>query len=226
MSPDPAEQPKVSTEKVVADPPQAESAGTGSRLRTVVGTVAAVLLVVSLGAALWFGVGWARAAFFTDGPRAEARDSALDGARQAALNMTTMNIDDVPGSLATARSSMTGAILDSATKNQQQAEQLASQAGVRMEAKVLGASLTALNSEEDKATALVVLQVGEQRKDSTAAQFRYTWTLDMTQVDGVWKVEQVAALGQPVLLDGGGVPAAPGAPAETPAPAPAPQPGS
>ncbi|MFC3963145.1 hypothetical protein [Nocardia jiangsuensis] len=226
MSPDPAEQPKVSTEKVAAEPVRAESAGAGSRLRTAVGTVAAVLLMVSLGAALWFGVGWARAAFFTDGPRAEARDSALDGARQAALNMTTMNIDDVPGSLATARSSMTGAILDSATKNQQQAEQLAAQAGVRMEAKVLGAALTTLNSEEDKATALVVLQVSEQRKDSTAAQFRYTWTLDMTQVDDVWKVEQVAALGQPVLLDGGGAPAAPGAPAETPAPAPAPQPGS
>ncbi|MEV0356743.1 hypothetical protein AB0H71_11845 [Nocardia sp. NPDC050697] len=223
MSPDPAEQPKVSTEQVASA--QAEPAG--SRLRTAVTAVAAVLLVVSLGAALWFGVGWARAAFFTDGPRAEARDSALDGARQAALNMTTMNIDDVPGSLATARSSMTGGILDSATKNQQQAEQLATQAGVGMDAKVLGAALTTLNSEEDKATALVVLQVTEQRKDNTAAQFRYTWTLDMTQVDDVWKVEQVASLGQPVQLDSGGAPAAPGAPgapAETPAPAP--QPGS
>ncbi|MFC8042413.1 hypothetical protein [Nocardia sp. NPDC057353] len=218
MSPDPAEQ--VTTER---------AAPASSRVRTAVTAAAAVLLAVSLGAALWFGVGWARAAFLTDGPRAEARDSALDGARQAALNMTTMNIDDVPGSLATARSSMTGAILDSATKNQQQAEELAAQAGVRMEAKVLGASLTALNSEEDKATALVVLQVTEQRKDATAAQFRYTWTLDMTQVDDVWKVEQVASLGQPVQLDGGGAPAAPGAPgapAETPAPAPAPQPGS
>lgn len=224
MSPDPAEQPKVSTGKVDAEP-RAESAGAaGSRLRTAVSTVAAVLLVVSLGAALWFGVGWARAAFFTDGPRAEARDAALDGARQAALNMTTMNIDDVPGSLATARSSMTGAILDSATENQQQAEQMASQAGVRMEAKVLGAALTTLDSEEEKATALVVLQVTEQRKDNTAAQYRYTWTLDMTRVDDVWKAEQVASLGQPVLLDGGGTPAAPGAPAETPAPAP--QPGS
>ncbi|MBH0778401.1 hypothetical protein [Nocardia bovistercoris] len=209
------------------------------RAPVAVTAVAVGALVVALITALWFGGTWARAAFLTDGPRVSARDSALDAARQAAINMTSMNLDDVPGSLAMARSSMTGAILESAQKNQQQSEQLAAQAGVGMQAKVLGASLTALNSENDKATALVVLQVTESKADKSVSDYRYTWSLDMTKVDDVWKAEQVASLAQPVLVDGAGPgglgqpaqsggaqqpgTAQPAAPSE---PAPAPRPGS
>lgn len=183
----------------------------------------AVVLVIALAAAAWFGAGWVRAAL-TDGPRADARDTALDAARQAAINMTSMNLDDVPGSLALARSSMTGALLDSATKNKDQAEKLAQQSGVAMNSKVLGAALTSLNSEEDKASALVVLQVTENGKDKPAADYRYTWTVDVTKDGDVWKAEQISSLSQPVLLSGG--PAA-----QTPAPAgeqpsAAPKPGS
>ncbi|MET8774480.1 hypothetical protein ABZV58_05575 [Nocardia sp. NPDC004654] len=161
-------------------------------------------LAVALVAALWFGGGWVRAAFFTDGPRADARDSALDAARQAALNMTSMNLDDVPGSLALARSSMTGPILESAEKNRQQSEQMAAQSGVAMKSKVLGAALTSLNSERDKASALVVLQVTESKPDKSVSDYRYTWSLDMSKDGEVWKAEQVASLTQPVLLEGPG----------------------
>ncbi|MEV0296773.1 hypothetical protein [Nocardia sp. NPDC050710] len=178
--------------------------------------VAVGALVVALIAALWFGTGWAKAAFFTDGPRASARDSALDAARQAAINMTSINLDDVPGSLALARSSMTGPILESAQKNQQQSEQMATQSGVGMKSKVLGASLTALNSERDKASALVVLQVTESKPDKSVSDYRYTWSLEMTKDGEVWKAEQVASLAQPVLLDGPG-PSGLGQPAQSPA---------
>ncbi|MEU5759042.1 hypothetical protein [Nocardia sp. NPDC047648] len=194
---------------------------------SVLGRVAlvcsAVLLVIALAGAAWFGAGWVRAAL-TDGPRADARDTALDAARQAAINMTSMNLDDVPGSLALARSSMTGALLDSATKNKDQAEKLAQQSGVAMNSKVLGAALTSLNSEEDKASALVVLQVTENGKDKPAADYRYTWTVDVAKDGDVWKAEQISSLSQPVLLSGG--PAAQtSAPAGEQPPA-APKPGS
>ncbi|WP_157103766.1 hypothetical protein [Nocardia harenae] len=230
MSPDlskasPEPEPPEQAPETAAEATEAAPGERAPRLRTAVTAVAAALLVVALGAALWFGGGWVRAAFFTDGPRAEARDAALDGARQAAVNITSMNIDDVPGSLAKARSSMTGAILESATTNQQKSEQMATQSGTRMESTVLGAALTSLTSERDRATALVVLQVTEHRQDTSTARYRYTWSLDMTEVDDVWKVEQVATLGQPVLLDDGnaGAPAQPAAP-ETQAPAPQPGP--
>ncbi|CCF65639.1 hypothetical protein [Nocardia cyriacigeorgica] len=193
------------------------------RLVTVVAVAA---LVVALAAAAWFGVGWVRAGFFTDGPRAAARDAALDAAQQAAINMTSMNIDDVSGSLAIARSSMTGPILASATEHQQQAEAMAKQAGVRMESSVLGAALTSLNSELDRASALVVLRVTEAKPGEQPSGYRYTWSLDMAKDGDIWKAEQVSSLGQPVALNDAGTnpadPVAPGQPAAPDAPAPGP----
>ncbi|MEV0249126.1 hypothetical protein AB0H76_21160 [Nocardia sp. NPDC050712] len=163
---------------------------------------AAGALAVAVVAALWFGSGWLQAAAFTDGPRATARDSALDAARQAALNMTSMHLDDIPGSLALARSSMTGEILASAEQNRARSEQLATQSGVEMTSKVLGAALTSLNSERDQAAALIVLQVTETKAGDQVSNYRYTWNLELAEVQGVWKAVQVASLTQPVLLDG------------------------
>lgn len=184
----------------------------------VVTMLSAVTVVASLAAAVWFGAGWVRAAYFTDGPRAAARDAALDAAQQAAINMTSMDTADVAGSLALARSSMTGAILESATEHQQQAEQMATEAGVRMRSQVLGASVTSLNSELDKASVLVVLRVDEtepDQPDKPGNAFRYTWALDMAKEGDTWKAEQVSSLGQPVPLSSGNTEA------RTPAPAPA-----
>lgn len=212
----------ASAETESAASPAAEPSAEAASGRPPAAVTAAVFgaLALALVAALWFGGGWINAAFFTDGPRADARDSALDAARQAAINMTSMNLDDVPGSLALARSSMTGPILESATKNQQQSEQMAAQSGVGMKSKVLGASLTSLNSERDKASALVVLQVTESKPDKSVSDYRYTWSLDMTKDGDVWKAEQVASLTQPVLLEGPG-PTGLGQPGAPAAPAPA-----
>ncbi|WP_454198518.1 hypothetical protein [Nocardia sp. Marseille-Q1738] len=199
-----------------------QRSGAVSVLGRVAFAGAAALLVVALVAAAWFGAGWVRVAL-TDGPRADARDTALDAARQAALNMTSMNLDDVSGSLALARSSMTGALLDSATKNKDQAEKLAQQSGVGMTSKVLGAALTSLNSEQDKASALVVLRVTEQPKDKPPAEYRYSWTVDVAKDGEVWKAEQISSLGQPVLLSGGPGQQSPAPAGDQPA---APKPGS
>jgi len=174
---------------------------------TALTVLTSVALIVSLAAAAWFGAGWVRAAYFTDGPRAAARDAALGSAQQAAINMTSMDLDDIPGALARARSSMTGAILQSATEHEQEAESMATEAGVQMQSQVLGASVTSLNSERDHAGVLVVLRVNEtesNQPDQPGNAYRYTWTLDMVDDSGTWKAEQVSSLGQPVPLNGAG----------------------
>ncbi|MEU8896575.1 hypothetical protein AB0C65_12015 [Nocardia sp. NPDC048505] len=211
MSIDVAKQAPSRTETV---PREAVSRRSGPVAATVLTAAAAAVALV---AAVWFGTGWMQALWFTDGPRAAARESALVAARQAALNMTTMRLEDIPGSLALARSSMTGEILASSEKNQQQSEELAARTGVAMTSKVLGASLTALNSERDHAAALIVLQVTEGESGEQPANYRYTWNLEMAEAGGVWKAEQVASLTQPVLLDG----PVPGVAQPQPAPAPA-----
>ncbi|MFE9578790.1 hypothetical protein ACFYO1_20565 [Nocardia sp. NPDC006044] len=220
-SPDPADGGLPSDVVAGAAAEQAPGSDRGGLVRTVALVGSAGLLVVALVAAIWFGTGWVRSAI-SDAPRADARDTALDAARQAALNMTSMNLDDVPGSLALARSSMTGALLDSANKNKDQAETLAKQTNTGMTSKVLGSALTTLNSEKDKASALVVLQVTELAKDKPPAEYRYSWNVDVTKTGDVWKAEQISSLSQPVLLSGGqgGSPQAP--PADQPPAAPKP----
>lgn len=215
-------------------------AGTSLTLRTVLTCVAAVWLVAAVVAAAWFGVGWVRAGFFTDGPRTEARDSALDAARQAALNLSSMNPDDVDGSIKLMQSSMTGQMLDEFNQNHDRIKQTAQQAKTRLDAKILGASLTSLDSERDKAAAIVVVQQTQTAPNVPVQSFRATWTLDLTKVGDLWKTDQANSLGQLVPLDNAGSaaspqanpPAQPGpstpapAPSGTPAPAPQSQPGS
>lgn len=189
-------------------------------------TVAALVVVVAaVVAAGWFGVGWVRAAYFTEGPRAAARDAALTDARQAATNLMSIDPSDVEGSIKLIESSMTGALLDQATQGQEQLRSRANEAKTKLESKVLGAALTSLNSELDKASALVVLQVTRSVPNIAPVSFRQTWTLDLVKKDGVWKAEQATSLGQPVPLTAPG-PAAPGQPAPAPSDAPQAKPGS
>ncbi|RDI66495.1 Mce-associated membrane protein [Nocardia pseudobrasiliensis] len=209
----------MSSDPITATPPAAPEAPvpverSGSRVRTALTAVAAAAAVVALVAAAWFGFGWARAAF-SDGPRAAARDAALDGARQAALNITTMKLSDVDGSLATARSSMTGDLLDTATKNTDQMKQRAVAGGVDSTSKVTEAAITELNGERDHATALVVFEVNSSGPGKPTDRLRFTWEIEMVKSGDVWKADQVQAIGQAVPLD-----------AQSPAPAPAPAPPS
>ncbi|NKY46461.1 hypothetical protein [Nocardia cerradoensis] len=208
-----------------------------STLRTVVTSVAAVWLVAALVLAAWFGAGWVRAMWFTDGPRADARDTALDAARQAAINLTSMNPGDVEGSITTMRSSMTGDMLTQLNENHDRIKDAAEKSKTKIDSKVLGAALSSLDSERDKASAIVVLKLTQTAPNVPVQSFRATWTLDMKKDGDTWKAEQANSLGQLVSLDtpgpagaapppaNGNAAPAPSAPAN-PSEAPAPQPGS
>ncbi|WP_433758734.1 hypothetical protein [Nocardia sp. CA-135398] len=171
------------------------------RGRLAVTMVAAAALVVALIAAVWFGTGWVRAAFFTDGPRAEARDTALADARQAAINLMSLDPGDVDGSIKLIQSSMTGSLLDDATKTQDQFREQAEQAKTRLESKVIGSSLTTLNSERDHASALIVLQTTRTAPDVAPYSYRQTWALDLVKQGAVWKAEKASPLSQPIPLN-------------------------
>ncbi|WP_067674548.1 hypothetical protein [Nocardia miyunensis] len=224
VAPEAAQKPSEEADSKFADGSHEVTART-SALRTVVTCVAAVWLVAAVVAAAWFGVGWVRAGFFTDAPRAQARDSALDAARQAALNLSSMNPDDIDGSIKLMQSSMTGQMLDEFNQNHDRIKQTAQQAKTRLDAKILGASLTSLDSERDKASAIVVVQQTQTAPNVPVQSFRATWTLDLAKVGGLWKTDQANSLGQLVPLDNtgsaaGAQQAAPSAQPSTPAPAP------
>jgi Mce-associated membrane protein len=162
---------------------------------------AAGLVLVALVAAVWSGVGWTRAEWFTAIPRDHAREAALDAARQAAVNLSSMNPDDVDGSLSQMRSVLTGDMLSDFDTNLDRIKDAAAQSHTRLESHVLGASLVKLDSERANATALVVLAQTETDPGRQPVQQRVTWTVDLTDNSAGWKADNANSLGQPVLLD-------------------------
>ncbi|MFX0579646.1 hypothetical protein [Nocardia nepalensis] len=187
------------TASASARPTVASADAPAGRLAVTMAATAA--LVVALIAAAWFGTGWVRAAFFTDGPRAESRDTALADARQAAINLMSLDPNDVDGSIKLIQSSMTGSLLDDATKTQEQFRTQAKEAKTRLESKVIGSSLTALNSERDHASALIVLQTTRTAPDVAPYAYRQTWALDLVKQGEVWKAEKASPLSQPIPVN-------------------------
>ena len=182
---------------------------------TRVGTaIAGVAAVIALIAAVWFGYGWAHA-LFVEKPRADAREAALDGARQAAVNLNSLDPDDLEGSVALMQSSATGDMLEQINTNRDKLIEIAGQSHAKLEAGVLSAALTELNTDDDTARALVVISQTTTPPDQGPTRQRITWSLDMREDGGTWKAAQATTLGQPVLLEG---PALRGAPA-SPSPA-------
>ncbi|APA94133.1 hypothetical protein [Nocardia seriolae] len=196
----------------VAGPAATPPAGLDVRRFVTVG--AAALLAVSVVAAgiigfLWFGD-------HKDENRAHARDAALTDARQAAINLMSINPDDIDGSLANIRSSMTGELLKQQEEGQDQLKQTAQDSKTRIKADVEGLTLTSLNTELDHASAFAVLKITRSWPGGQPATFRQLWTLDLVKVGDAWKAEKAQNLGEPVPLGTGTAQQ----PSSTPTPAP------
>jgi Mce-associated membrane protein len=207
----------------------AETAAAPSRSMFYARVAAIGLLVVSAVAAVWFGVGWVRAGFFTDVPRAHAREAALDGARQAAVNMSTLsNPDDPDAMVRLVESSVTGDLLSHVQGTADELKQTAKAADQVVSGTVVDASVTQLNSELDKADVLVVLNQTQTPRDGRPGLVQQiVWLMNMRKTSGGWKAEQTNSLNQPLILGGAGNPAAAPAPTgaqPTPAPTGQPQP--
>ncbi|MEV6767734.1 hypothetical protein AB0N05_03780 [Nocardia sp. NPDC051030] len=195
------EKPTVKVSK--PDKAATEPVSEGFDLHRVVTLGSIALLAIAAVAAAWFGGTWIIGGLIQDKPRADAREAALAGAQQAAINITSMNIDDVDGSLKLARSSMTGDLLDASTKNAEQIKKTVLESNVNMSSKVFGASVTTLNSEKDRASTLIVMEVTETGQGKPASKLRYTWAVDVVKKDDVWKADQVQVVADPVVLGSG-----------------------
>ncbi|WP_305092446.1 mammalian cell entry protein [Prescottella sp. R16] len=173
--------------------------------------VTAVLLLAALVAAVVFGVGWGRAAI-VEKPRADARESALSDARQAAVNLNSFDAENLDESFANIESSITGDLTEDLSSTRDQLTQQTRQTGARSTAEVIGATLTSLDTDDGTADALVVLATTTTWPDESSRKVRVTMRLTMVEGDdGVWRASQSVNLGNASVLD------------ETPAPAPAPE---
>lgn len=195
------------------------------RPRKAATAITGLLAVVALGAAVWFGFGWGKA-LFVDRPVADARDSALSGAFQAAINLNSVDAENVDVSIENMRSSITGEALenDLAATEQQIRDQVA-QTGTSMAGEVLFGTLTELNTDDHVAKALVVLAVRTTTPENFVTN-KVSVNVSLREDGGVWRAETIEPLGS-VQMEAGPAPGAvppEGAAPAVPAPAEAPVP--
>jgi len=156
---------------------------------------------------------------------ADARDAALSGAFQAAINLNSVDAENVDASIENMRSSITGEALENdLTATEQQIRDQVAQTGTSMAGEVLFGTLTELNTDDDVAKALVVLAVRTTTPENFVTN-KVSVNVSLREDDGVWKAETIEPLGSVQMEAGpapGAVPpeAAPAAPAPAEAPAP------
>ncbi|MFD4294265.1 hypothetical protein ACFWPA_07550 [Rhodococcus sp. NPDC058505] len=185
--------------------------------------VVSVLAVAALAAAAWFGYGWVRA-LVVDKQVAAARDDALTGARQAAINLNTVDSANLDQTFANMESSITGdEMVNSLNETRDQMTEQVRQTGAKSEAQIIDAALTDFARDEGTATSLVILSTTTTWPDQPPRKVKVTMRIGLTETDGEWKASRVENVGAPLAMDAGAAPPAPvpDVPApEVPAPAP------
>lgn len=198
------------------------------RLALALVVLAAVVIAAILAGVLW----WGRHA---EHSRAATRDAAVDGARQAVIDIQKIDTKDVDGTLRRMGDAMTGDLRKDWDERERVATQdmLKQYSGVALQTDPVVASAAPTEFDADGGTAkvlvyLVVRQSENGKKADNA--YRWTYVMSMTRVDGAWKasgmqpLQERAAIGpsDPSKPATGAAPE--GTAAATPAPeAPAPE---
>ncbi|MCZ4520594.1 hypothetical protein O4220_18970 [Rhodococcus ruber] len=162
--------------------------------------VVTVIAVAALAAAVFFGYGWGTA-LFSQKPTEDTRDSALTGAQQAAVNLNTVDAANIDQSFDNMKSSITGDLmLNDLEQTRSGITDQVRQSGAKSEAEVLHAAVTELSTDENTATALVVIKTTTTWPDRVERS-KLTMRLAMEEVDGVWKTNKVDPIGSRISLD-------------------------
>jgi Mce-associated membrane protein len=154
--------------------------------------VLAVLVALAALAALFFGTRWALA--LTDDGRelAEARDAVLVDARQAAININTLDFADVEAGLDLWEQSSTGPVLEEFRANREEYGQAVAQARRATEATVVDAAVAELDQRAGVARVLVGVDVRVFAEGQQPVLTRQRLQLEMTRTDEGWKASRVA----------------------------------
>ncbi|KAA0923154.1 MULTISPECIES: hypothetical protein [unclassified Rhodococcus (in: high G+C Gram-positive bacteria)] len=196
-----------------------ESSATPGRNKTakILFAVVTVIAVAALAAAVFFGYGWGNA-LLSQKPTADTRDSALTGAQQAAVNLNTVDAANIDQSFDNMKSSITGDLmLNDLEQTRSGITDQVRQSGAKSDAEVLHGTLTELSTDENTATALVVIATTTTWPDRIERS-KLTMSLAMEEIDGVWKTNKVDPIGSRISLDNPStnpvIPNEPGGPAD------------
>lgn len=194
-----------------------EAAPGRSRVLMPAVVASAVLALAAVVAAAVFGGIWIYRASAVQ-PKADDRDQALIDARQAAINLNTVDSAHMDKTIADILSSSTGALADNFKQSKDQLEKVTEARGVSTSAKVSDAVITSFDHDAGTAQAMAFVVQTQTTKDQQPQIIRIGMHLNMQKVGDTWKASDAKLLFQGV--DGG----SPSASAPQPEPAPQPAP--
>ncbi|MFT7024368.1 MAG: Mce-associated membrane protein [Rhodococcus sp. (in: high G+C Gram-positive bacteria)] len=176
-----------------------ENTGPKNKAKPVL-IAASIVAVLALAASVWFGIGWKDA--IDDRQMAQTRDSALTGAQQAVLNMTTLDSANLDESFDTILTSVTGEemnqfIEDMRTSFTEDQRDLSA----KTTSELLTGALTELSADDGTAEAVVVVATTTTRDGFDPSRQRLVMEVGMQDVDGTWKASRAAPVGNPVPLN-------------------------
>lgn len=154
--------------------------------------VPAALAVVVAG---WSGVSWYRAAHDESLAAAIARDTVLQDAQQAAINLNTLDYRRVQDGLARWEQSATGSLLDEVQANRATYARVITDSRTTTTARTLDGAVTELDERAGTARVLVGVDVTAQPERGEASCVRRRLQLEMRRAQTVWKVDRLAPVG-------------------------------
>lgn len=167
--------------------------GTGTAWKFSIRTLI-VVMVVALGAAGWFGYAWWNASQATSTEGAQAREDALDAARDLAVTLQKVSPDRPEETLDDWEAAATGPLLEQLRRDRAKYLEQMRQAPASSFATVLDAALTELDVDAGTATAIAAIDVRSNAPSSATGpsgepedrELRVKLTLNRTEAG--WKV--------------------------------------
>jgi Mce-associated membrane protein len=163
---------------------------------TPVRALAALVALTAL-AALFFGGRWALALGDEGLELAAEREAALVDARQAAINLNTLDHQNVTNGLDLWEQTSTGTLLDEFRANRAEYEQVVTQARRATVATVPDAAVAELDVRAGTARVLVAVDVEVRPEGQEPVITRQRLELEMTRTDQGWKASRVAPVRTP-----------------------------
>jgi Mce-associated membrane protein len=162
--------------------------------------VLAALTALAAVAAVFLGVRWGFALTDDGLALAGAREAVLTDAKQAAINLNTLDHTNVDAGLDLWEQSSTGAVLEEFRANREQYAQFVAESQRTTEASVTDAAVAQLDDRAGTATVLVGLDVVVRPPDAEPVVTRQRLELEMARTGHGWKVSGL----DPVRAPGAG----------------------
>jgi Mce-associated membrane protein len=162
-----------------------------------------VAVVLATLAAAVFGTLWAQAASSGSLALARDRDAVLADARQAAVNLNTLDYRNVDAGLDRWEQSSTGQVLTEFQQNRDQYAKLVRESRRATVATVPAAAVTELDEHAGVARVLVAVDVTVTPEGQAPAVTRQRLQVEMTRTPSGWKVSLLSPVRAPTTTVGG-----------------------